>query len=132
MKNLEVLTFRIPKDLFKPVAGVLSKIFDTVKDLKLHPPFLQMLPEYFIQHCFVQPFKSPLVIIRTDRFNAQKTLPSAHTVYVRVVCGSENKQRSFPYTTLTDLFLYARRSVFSARYEIDTYINSGLSKSLKR
>jgi hypothetical protein len=28
-------------------------------------------------------------------------LPSAHTVYVCVLCGSENKQRLFPYTTLT-------------------------------
>jgi hypothetical protein len=29
-------------------------------------------------------------------------LRSAHTVYL---CGSENKQRLFPYTTLTDWFL---------------------------
>jgi len=30
---------------------------------------------------------------------------SAHTVYWCVLCGSENKQRLFPYTTLTDWFL---------------------------
>ena len=30
---------------------------------------------------------------------------SAHTVYLCVLCGSENKQRLFPYTTLTDWFL---------------------------
>jgi len=32
-------------------------------------------------------------------------LRSAHTVYLCVLCGSENKQRSFPYTALTDRFL---------------------------
>jgi hypothetical protein len=34
-----------------------------------------------------------------------KTLRSAHTVYLRVLCGSQNKQRLFPYTTLTDWFV---------------------------
>ena len=29
----------------------------------------------------------------------------AHTVYLCVLCGSENKQRLFPYTALTDWFL---------------------------
>jgi len=32
-------------------------------------------------------------------------LPSAHTAYLCVLCGSENKQRLFPYTALTDCFL---------------------------
>ena len=32
-------------------------------------------------------------------------LHSAHTVYLCVLCGSQNKQRLFPYTTLTDWFL---------------------------
>jgi len=32
-------------------------------------------------------------------------LCSAHTVYLCVLCGSENKQRLFPYTALTDWFL---------------------------
>jgi len=27
-----------------------------------------------------------------------------HTVYLCVLCGSQNKQRLFPYTTLTDCF----------------------------
>jgi len=31
-------------------------------------------------------------------------LRSAHTVYLCVLCGSENKQRLFPYTALTDWF----------------------------
>jgi hypothetical protein len=34
------------------------------------------------------------------------TIPrSAHTVYLCVLCGSKNKQRLFPYTTLTGWFL---------------------------
>jgi len=34
------------------------------------------------------------------------TIPrSAHTVYFCVLCGSQNKQPLFPYTTLTDWFL---------------------------
>jgi len=32
-------------------------------------------------------------------------LRSAHTVYLRVLCGSENKQPLFPYTALTDWFV---------------------------
>ena len=31
-------------------------------------------------------------------------LRSAHTVYLCVLCGCENKQRLFPYTALTDWF----------------------------
>jgi hypothetical protein len=34
-----------------------------------------------------------------------KNLRSAHTVYLCVLCGSENKQRLFPYTALTDWFV---------------------------
>ena len=32
-------------------------------------------------------------------------LHSAHTVYLCVLCGSENKQRLFPYTALTGWFV---------------------------
>jgi len=32
-------------------------------------------------------------------------LHSAHTVYLRVLYGSQNKQRLFPCTALTDWFL---------------------------
>jgi hypothetical protein len=45
--------------------------------------------------------KSVYSAVRTGSLN---NLPSAHTVYLRVLCGSENKQRLFPYTTLTDWF----------------------------
>ena len=34
-----------------------------------------------------------------------KILRSAHTLYLCVLCGSENKQRLFPYTALTDWLL---------------------------
>jgi len=33
------------------------------------------------------------------------TLRSAHSLYLWVLCGSQNKQPLFPYTTLTDWFL---------------------------
>jgi hypothetical protein len=45
-----------------------------------------------------------------------KILRSAHTVCLCVLCGSENKQRLFHSTALTDWFLYPRRSVFTSRY----------------
>jgi hypothetical protein len=32
-------------------------------------------------------------------------LRSAHTVYLCVLCGSENKEQLFPYTALTDWFV---------------------------
>jgi len=34
-----------------------------------------------------------------------KILRFAHTVYLFVFCGSQNKQRLFPYTALTDWFV---------------------------
>ena len=45
----------------------------------------------------------------------------AHTVYLCVLCGSENKQRLFPYTALTDWFLKPRRIVFTSLYGLDLY-----------
>jgi len=38
------------------------------------------------------------------QFNIQQFYVLPHTVYLYVLCGSENKQRLFPYTTLTDWF----------------------------
>jgi hypothetical protein len=38
-------------------------------------------------------------------------LRTVHTLYLYVLCGSENKQRLFRYTILTDWFLYPRRSL---------------------
>jgi hypothetical protein len=40
-----------------------------------------------------------------NRFSMKQILRSAHTVYLCVLCGSQNKQRLFPYTALTDWFL---------------------------
>ena len=52
-----------------------------------------------------------------------QNLRSAHTVYLCVLCGSENKERSFPYTTLTDWFSELKCSVFTARYELELWID---------
>ena len=53
------------------------------------------------------------------QFKIQQLLRSAHTVYLCVLCGSQNKQRLFPYTALTDWFLQQRQSVFTARYGLN-------------
>jgi len=46
---------------------------------------------------------SPAVTICTASLTL-KILRSAHTVYLCVLYGSENKLRLFPYTALTDWF----------------------------
>jgi len=38
------------------------------------------------------------------QFNIQQSYVSAHTVYLCVLCGSENKQRLFPYIALNDWY----------------------------
>jgi len=43
-----------------------------------------------------------------------KTIRSAHTLYLCVLCGSENQQLLFPNTTITDRFLQTRYRVFTA------------------
>ena len=47
---------------------------------------------------------------------------AVRTEYIYVLCGSQNKQRLFPYTALTDWFLELRRSVFTARYGLNIYV----------
>jgi len=42
-----------------------------------------------------------------NRIQHPTIVRSPHTVYLWVLCGSENKQRLFPYTALTDWFLGA-------------------------
>ena len=50
--------------------------------------------------------REPFVVaICTARFNIQQFYFLPHTVYLCVLCGSENKQRLFPYTALTDWFV---------------------------
>ena len=43
-------------------------------------------------------------------------------MYLCVLCGSEKKQRLFPYIALTDWFLQPRRIVFTARHGQGLYI----------
>jgi hypothetical protein len=47
---------------------------------------------------------------------ALKIRRSAHTVYLCVLCGSENKQRLFPYTALNDWFLSAFCKIAKSEY----------------
>ena len=52
---------------------------------------------------FVTATESVYCEVRTE---PPYTIPrSAHTLYLCVLCGSQNKQRLFPYTTLTDWFV---------------------------
>jgi len=44
--------------------------------------------------------QSPVVTICATRFNIKRILHSAHTLYLYVLYGFENKQRLFPYTAL--------------------------------
>jgi len=39
------------------------------------------------------------------QFNIKQFHVLPHTVYLCFLCGSQNKQRLFPYTTLTGWFL---------------------------
>ena len=39
------------------------------------------------------------------QFQNSQIILSAHTGYLCVLCGSQNKQPLFPYTTLTDWFI---------------------------
>ena len=41
----------------------------------------------------------------THKHTHTHTHTNTHTVYLCVLCGSQNKQRLFPYTILTDWFL---------------------------
>jgi len=46
-----------------------------------------------------------LIVVSAVLRTCLKILRSAHTVYLCVLCGSQNKQPLFPYTTLSDWFL---------------------------
>ena len=63
-----------------------------------------------------------MVTICTTSFNIHK-LRSAHTVYLYVLCGSENKQRLFSYTALTDwFFITEAECVYCAVWAKSVYI----------
>jgi len=55
---------------------------------------------------FITETESVYCAVRTESLSA--ILRSAHTVYLCVLCGSQNKQRLFPYTALTEFFFYNR------------------------
>jgi len=62
---------------------------------------------------FITERESVYCAVRTGYLNI--ILRSAHTVYLLcVLCGSQNKQRLFPYTALNDWFLLPRGSVYCA------------------
>jgi hypothetical protein len=43
-------------------------------------------------------------------------------LYICVLSGSQNKQRVFHCTSVTDWFRYARLRGFTARYELNLYV----------
>ena len=56
------------------------------------------------------------------QFNIHQLYVLPTQLYLCVLCGSQNKQPLFPYTTLTDWFVKQRQCVFTARYGLDLYI----------
>ena len=69
--------------------------------------FLLMYVRMYISICCVENINisKPKTYFIYRQFRHSEILRSAHTVYLYVLCGSENKQRLFPYTTLTDWFV---------------------------
>jgi len=62
-----------------------------------------------IEYCIKQYDRTPDLTVTILR--------SAHTVYLFALFGSENKQRLFPYTELTDGFLQQRfKPLFPSGY----------------
>jgi len=51
------------------------------------------------------------------QFNIQQFYVLPHTVYLCVLCGSENKQQLFPYTALTHWF-FNRDLRFAAQWSL--------------
>jgi hypothetical protein len=80
--------------------------------------------------CSVKPLK-PRGYCTHRHVKHSAIVRSAHTVCLCVLCGSQNKQRLFPYTALTDWFLQPRRSVFTARYEMYLYVRVRLTLDFK-
>ena len=80
-------------------------------------------------------FKSLAVTLRTTRFKIKK-LRLLITLHLCVLCGSQNKQKFFPYTALTDWFFITMvESVYSAvriesLYNTDTIRLEGVNITL--
>ena len=61
----------------------------------------------------------------------RKILRSAHTVYLCVLCGSQNKQPLFPYTVLTDCFCNRDGKCLLRGTDWIIIYNSDLNKNLR-
>jgi len=76
-------------------------------------------------------FQGPVLTSCTTSFWYSTTLRSAHTLYLCFLCGSENKQRLFPYTALTGWFFItdtecvycAVRFAFKCRLQIPLIVS---------
>jgi hypothetical protein len=80
---------------------------------------------YFYQHrivCTLNSYSLPAPL-PTARFNYQEFY-MVFTLPLCVLYGSQNKQRIFSCTALTDWFLEPRWSVFTAGYGLDLYIQA--------
>ena len=55
------------------------------------------------------------------QFNIHQFYVLPTQLYLCVLCGSQNKQRLFPYTALTDWF-YNSEEVSTARYGLSLYM----------
>ena len=83
--------------------------------------FSRNMSSYFIAvtKLYLTVLISLAVNICTARFNKKVLYPQAK---LWVFYGCQNKERLFPYTTLTGWFLELRRSVFTAWYGLGLYI----------
>ena len=90
--NDEINDIRNQQDAAKFVLLILSK-------------FLYMLKQYhfFVRKSFYEHLDiwNKVITIPTARVNIRKFYISARPVWLCILCGSENKQRLLPYTTLT-------------------------------
>jgi hypothetical protein len=89
----------------------------TICTASLQPSGHYMYRQFTAQwSLYVPPVYSPVVTICTaslqpsghymyHQFNIQQFYVLPTQLYLCVLCGSQNKQRLFPYTTLTDWFL---------------------------
>ena len=82
--------------------------FGTMKGAKILTVNLQIyiyeIEFYCLNYCIYVPTHTAYPMI-PPALTLTAILRSAHTVYLCVLCGSENKQRLFPYATLTDCFM---------------------------
>jgi hypothetical protein len=60
----------------------------------------------------------PVVTLCTTKFNSHKFYILV-TERISVLYGSQNKQKLFPHTALTDWFLYWSKSVFTVQYKLN-------------